>query len=123
MTEARVRELEEVNRGVTSLDLQVGEEPEGNALSDFIEDQNTPAPLDVVTEHEFKDEVRAGMGLLSDREREVLTLRFGLDDDTPRTLDEIGRALGVSRERARQLEVQAIRKLREAGFMGHADDA
>lgn len=118
MTEQRVRELEEMSRGVTSLDMQVGEDAEGNALSDFIEDQSAPAPVDVVTESEFKREVRHGLGSLTDREREVLELRFGLEDDRPRTLDEIGRTLGVSRERARQLEAQAIRRLRENGFMG-----
>jgi RNA polymerase sigma factor (sigma-70 family) len=117
-TVARVREVEQAARGVTSLEQPVGDTDESSLLRDFIEDLASPAPLDVVTEDEFKTDVREGLRILTDRERRVIELRFGLDDDIQRSLEDIGRHLGITRERVRQLEGQALRKLREGGFMG-----
>lgn len=123
MTVSRLQEVEQAARGIASLELEVGDAEDGSLLRDFVEDLGTPAPLDVVTEEEFKRDVRQGLAGLTERERRVIELRFGLDDDIQRSLEDIGRQLGITRERVRQLEAQALRKLREGGFMGHALEA
>ena len=123
MTESRVREVEQAARGITSLEMEVGDSEDGSLLRDFVEDLGNPAPLEVVTDAEFKRDVRQGLMGLTERERRVLELRFGLDDDIQRSLEDIGRQLGITRERVRQLEGQALRRLREGGFMGHGLEA
>jgi RNA polymerase primary sigma factor len=94
-----------------SLDSPVGEEDESN-LGDFIEDQNAVAPIDAAARKLLAAAVEDVLHELSEREQEVVRLRFGLDDGRPRTLEEVGRQFGVTRERIRQIEAKTLAKLR-----------
>jgi RNA polymerase primary sigma factor len=107
----RVREIIRVAQEPISLDMPIGEEDESH-LSDFLPDEASLAPQDAATNQLLKDQVKKVLNLLSDREREVLQLRFGLDDGRYRTLDEVGKEFKVTRERIRQIESKALRKLR-----------
>ena len=107
----RVREIIRVAQEPISLDMPIGEEDESH-LSDFLPDEASLAPQDAATNQLLKDQVKKVLDLLSDREREVLQLRFGLDDGRYRTLDEVGKEFKVTRERIRQIESKALRKLR-----------
>jgi len=93
------------------METPIGDD-EDSHLGDFIEDQNAAAPIDVAARHLLHDAVRAVLHELSEREQEVVRLRFGLDDGRPRTLEEVGRQFGVTRERIRQIEAKALRKLK-----------
>ena len=94
-----------------SLESPVGEEDDSN-LSDFIEDQRAPAPSEIASLQLLREQVEDALDSLGGRERRVLQLRFGLDDGRQRTLEEVGREFGVTRERIRQIEAKALRKLR-----------
>ena len=107
----RVREILKVAQEPVSLETPIGEE-EDSHLGDFIEDRNAPAPPDAATAQLRREEVARALGTLNDRERRVLQLRFGIDDGRSRTLEEVGRDFGVTRERIRQIEAKALRKLR-----------
>jgi RNA polymerase primary sigma factor len=107
----RVREIMRVAQEPISLDMPIGEEDESH-LGDFLPDEASLAPQDAATNQLLKDQVKKVLDLLSEREREVLQLRFGLDDGRYRTLDEVGREFKVTRERIRQIESKALRKLR-----------
>jgi RNA polymerase primary sigma factor len=107
----RVREAAKVARRPVSLEAPIGEEQD-NHLGDLIEDRNSPAPLEVATYQLLREQVDDVLGSLTGRERKVLRLRFGLDDGQTRTLEEVGREFGVTRERIRQIEAKALRKLR-----------
>ncbi|MGB4549467.1 MAG: sigma-70 family RNA polymerase sigma factor [Syntrophales bacterium] len=107
----RIREMQEITRRPISLDLVVGEEGE-TRLGDFIEDSSGPEPVEAISAEDLKTQLQDILETLSPREREVLTLRFGLEDGRPRTLEEVGQSFGVTRERIRQIESKALRKLR-----------
>jgi len=107
----KVREILRIGLDPLSLDSPVGDEDESN-LADFIEDQNAAAPIDVAARHLLASAVSEVLVELSDREQEVVRLRFGLDDGRPRTLEEVGRQFGVTRERIRQIEAKTLAKLR-----------
>ena len=107
----RVREILKVSQEPVSLETPIGEE-EDSHLGDFIEDRSAPAPADAATFQLLREQVDDVLGTLSDRERRVLRLRFGLEDGRSRTLEEVGRDFGVTRERIRQIEAKALRKLR-----------
>ena len=94
-----------------SLEAPVGEE-EDSHLGDFIADDDIPAPQDVASQMLLKEELNEVLDTLSEREARVLRLRFGLDDGRNRTLEEVGREFKVTRERIRQIEAKALRKLR-----------
>ena len=112
VTPARVREI--LAFAVEPLSLEAPTGPEDDAcLGDFLEDHAAPSPLDLAAARCLGDQVAAALDSLALRERQVLRLRFGFDDDRARTLEEIGRAFGVSRERIRQIEATALRKLRQ----------
>jgi RNA polymerase primary sigma factor len=91
--------------------MPVGEEEDGH-LEDFIEDQHTPPPLDMATDQVLQEKVSKVLNSLTPREGRVIQLRFGLKDGRAHTLDEVGRKFGVTRERIRQIEAKALRKLR-----------
>ncbi|MBI2888274.1 MAG: sigma-70 family RNA polymerase sigma factor [Chloroflexi bacterium] len=100
---------------VISLETPVGEEE--STLKEFIEDVGSPSPLDLITAQEAREEARRGLSILTPRERGILELRFGFAENRPRTLEEIGREFGITRERVRQIEREAIQKLRQSGFL------
>ena len=107
----RVREIIKISQEPVSLEMPIGEE-EDSSLGDFIEDNKILAPADAASRKMLKEQMDDVLGTLSDRERQVLAMRFGLDDGRTRTLEEVGRAFGVTRERIRQIEAKALRKLR-----------
>jgi len=111
ITPDKVREIQKVSQEPVSLETPIGEE-EDSHLGDFIEDQGSPAPAEVASFQLLKEQVEEVLDGLSGRERRVLQLRFGLDDGRQRTLEEVGREFGVTRERIRQIEAKALRKLR-----------
>jgi RNA polymerase primary sigma factor len=114
MTADRVREILKISQEPVSLEMPIGEE-EDSHLGDFIEDQKMPAPADAANRQLLREQVELVLDTLSEREREVLYMRYGLDDGRTRTLEEVGRHFGVTRERIRQIEAKALRKLRLPG--------
>ena len=107
----KIREILRIALDPLSLDSPVGEEDDSN-LGDFIEDQNAIAPIDAAARKLLAAAVGEVLHELSEREQEVVRLRFGLDDGRPRTLEEVGRQFGVTRERIRQIEAKTLAKLR-----------
>lgn len=107
---SKVREIMKVSQEPTSLETPVGDE-EDSHLGDFISDPG-PTPYDVTSRQLLKEHMEEVLATLSDREKRVLILRFGLEDGRPRTLEEVGAQFGVTRERIRQIEAKALRKLR-----------
>jgi RNA polymerase primary sigma factor len=107
----RVREILKISQEPVSLEMPIGEEDDSN-LGDFIEDHKILAPADAANVQMLKEQLEGVLGTLSDREREVLEMRFGLDDGQAHTLEEVGRRFSVTRERIRQIEAKALRKLR-----------
>jgi len=111
LTEDRVREIQRISLDPLSLDSPVGEEDDSN-LSDFIEDQAAEAPADAAARRMLNRAVIDALDELNDREKAVVRLRFGLDDGQARTLEEVGKEFGVTRERIRQIESKTLAKLR-----------
>ena len=107
----RVEEILKISQEPVSLETPIGEE-EDSRLGDFIEDRSAPAPADAASFQLLKEQIQEVLDTLTDRESRVLQLRFGLDDGRSRTLEEVGREFGVTRERIRQIEAKALRKLR-----------
>ncbi len=111
ITVDKVQELKKISQQPVSLESPIGEE-EDSHLGDFVEDKQAIAPLEAASEAMFRNEVEDILATLRPRERRVVQLRFGLVDDEPRTLEEVGRRMGLTRERIRQIEATALRKLR-----------
>jgi RNA polymerase primary sigma factor len=108
---AKVRRVMRISQEPMSLETPVGTE-ENSSLADFIEDESLPGPADQASRHLLKEQMEEILKGLSERERKVLEMRFGLKDGTARTLEEVGQEFGVTRERIRQIEAKALRKLR-----------
>ncbi|HEY8495948.1 MAG TPA: RNA polymerase sigma factor RpoD, partial [Limnochordales bacterium] len=111
LPEDRVREILKIAQEPVSLETPIGEE-EDSHLGDFIEDQEAPAPAEAASYLMLKEQLEDVLDTLTPREEKVLRLRFGLDDGRARTLEEVGQVFGVTRERIRQIEAKALRKLR-----------
>ena len=111
MEPERVREILKISQEPVSLEMPVGEEDD-SSLGDFIEDQKAPAPADVASVQDLKTQLNAVLNELPSRERDVIRMRFGLIDERAHTLEEVGKAFDVTRERIRQIEAKALRKLR-----------
>ncbi|BAS28309.1 RNA polymerase sigma factor RpoD [Limnochorda pilosa] len=111
MSPERVREIQKMAQEPVSLETPIGEE-EDSHLGDFIEDQEAPAPAEAASFTMLREQLEGVLDTLTPREEKVLRLRFGLDDGRARTLEEVGQVFGVTRERIRQIEAKALRKLR-----------
>lgn len=107
----RVREILKISQEPVSFETPIGEE-EDSHLGDFIKDDNVPVPADAAAFTLLKEQLEEVLGTLTEREQKVLTLRFGLEDGRARTLEEVGKEFNVTRERIRQIEAKALRKLR-----------
>ena len=107
----RVREILKISQEPVSLETPIGEE-EDSHLGDFIQDENAQAPIDAATFTMLREQIAEVLDTLTEREQKVLILRFGLEDGRSRTLEEVGRKFDVTRERIRQIEAKALRKLR-----------
>lgn len=107
----RVREIQKISQEPVSLETPIGEE-EDSHLGDFIQDDNVPVPAEAAAFTLLKEQLVEVLGTLTEREQKVLRLRFGLDDGRARTLEEVGKEFNVTRERIRQIEAKALRKLR-----------
>ena len=107
----KVREILKVSSDPISLDTPIGEEDDSH-LGDFIKDDSIVGPEDAAAYSMLQEQIQKLLGTLTEREQRVLTLRFGLDDGRTRTLEEVGREFNVTRERIRQIEAKALRKLR-----------
>jgi RNA polymerase primary sigma factor len=111
MSVEKVREIMKVAQEPVSLETPIGEE-EDSHLGDFIPDDDAPAPADAASHTMLREQLGDVLRSLTPREEKVLRLRFGLDDGRPRTLEEVGKEFNVTRERIRQIEAKALRKLR-----------
>ena len=111
MTEEKVREIMKIAQDPVSLETPIGEE-EDSHLGDFIPDEDAPAPAEAAAYSLLKEQIEEVLNTLNDREQNVLKLRFGLEDGRARTLEEVGKEFDVTRERIRQIEAKALRKLR-----------
>ncbi|HCD72316.1 MAG TPA: RNA polymerase sigma factor RpoD, partial [Thermovirga lienii] len=107
----KVEEIHRIAQEPVSLETPIGEE-EDSELGDFLEDKDIPSPEEAAAQQLLREQLEEMLEELTDREREVLRLRFGLEDGHPYTLEEVGRRFGVTRERIRQIEAKALRKLR-----------
>jgi RNA polymerase primary sigma factor len=111
----KVRQVLDVSRHPVSLEAPVGQD--GDAfLGDFIEDETMPAPIDLASQQLLKSQISDSLQRLTDRERRIIQLRYGLEDGRYRTLEEVGREFGITRERIRQIEAKALRKLRRPSY-------
>ncbi len=107
----KVRKIMRISQEPMSLEMPIGQE-DSSLLGDFIEDDKIMGPVDAASRQLLKEQIRSALGVLSEREREVLEMRFGLKDGQDHTLEEVGKHFGVTRERIRQIEAKALRKLR-----------
>ncbi|HHT14857.1 MAG: RNA polymerase sigma factor RpoD [Christensenellales bacterium] len=111
ITEAKVREIMKIAQEPVSLETPIGEE-EDSHLGDFIQDEDAPAPAEAAANTLMREQIWDLLKTLTPREEKVLRMRFGLEDGNPRTLEEVGKVFGVTRERIRQIEAKALRKLK-----------
>lgn len=118
---AKVRSIVRIAQEPMSLEMPIGTE-ESSQLGDFIEDESMPEPVDAAAKELLKEQVENALSVLSERERQVLEMRFGLLDGKDYTLEEVGRYFNVTRERIRQIEAKALRKLRHPTRSRHLRD-
>jgi RNA polymerase primary sigma factor len=120
MPTEKVDRLKDIAQAITSLDTPIGDD--GAALQDFLEDDSPVGPEELAVEAVGREALEQGLNALPERERQVLILRFGLDSGTPRTLEEVGAVMGFSRERARQVERDALAALRSPEIRARLQD-
>ena len=108
---AKALEIMKISQEPTSLQTKIGDD-EDSVLGDFVQDTSQPTPYDATSKVLLREQLEEVLATLNDREKRVLIMRFGLEDGKPRTLEEVGKAFGVTRERIRQIEAKAIRKLK-----------
>ncbi|MFQ5434371.1 MAG: RNA polymerase sigma factor RpoD [Anaerolineae bacterium] len=108
----KIRDIMRISMDPMSLETPVGNGDDSTELGDFIRDESVVEPVDAASKELLREQIRNVLGFLSDREREVLEMRFGLNDGKDHTLEEVGKSFGVTRERIRQIEAKALRKLR-----------
>ena len=113
-----MREIIKVGQDPVSLETPIGEE-EDSHLGDFIPDEDTPSPAEATSANILREELERQLFTLTDRERHVIKLRFGLYDGRTRTLEEVGKEFDITRERIRQIEAKALRKLRHPSRARH----
>jgi RNA polymerase primary sigma factor len=111
MPEEKIRKILKISKEPISMETPIGDDDDSH-LGDFIEDQGALAPAEAASHQLLREQVKDALGSLTQREQEVLRLRFGLDDGRSRTLEEVGKEFKVTRERIRQIEAKALRKLR-----------
>ena len=121
MSPDRVREIQKISQEPVSLETPIGEE-EDSQLGDFIEDSSAVAPPEAASDSMLREQLDQVLDGLADRERKVIKFRFGLEDGHPRTLEEVGREFGVTRERIRQIESKTLAKLRHPSRSGRLKD-
>ena len=121
MSAERIREIQKISQEPVSLETPIGEE-EDSQLGDFIEDSQAVAPPEAASDSMLREQLEQVLDGLADRERKVIKLRFGLEDGHPRTLEEVGREFGVTRERIRQIESKTLAKLRHPSRSGRLKD-
>jgi RNA polymerase primary sigma factor len=115
ISDDKVRQVLDVSRHPVSLEAPVGQD--GDAfLGDFIEDETMPQPIELASQQLLKSQISDALAKLTERERKIVVLRFGLEDGRFRTLEEVGREFGITRERIRQIEAKALRKLRHPSY-------
>ncbi|MFC1935781.1 sigma-70 family RNA polymerase sigma factor, partial [Chloroflexota bacterium] len=117
----KIREVREISQTPVSLETPIGEEGDSH-LGDFIEDRAALAPVDAASYQLLKEQIDETLDSLNEREKRILQLRFGLEDGRSRTLEEVGQEFGVTRERIRQIEAKALRKLRHPKHSGKLRD-
>ena len=118
MSADKVREILKISQDPVSLETPIGEE-EDSHLGDFIPDEDTPAPADAAAANILREVIERELKTLTDREELVIKLRFGLYDGKPRTLEDVGKDFKITRERIRQIEAKALRKLRHPSRARH----
>jgi RNA polymerase primary sigma factor len=121
MSADRVREIQKISQEPVSLETPIGEE-EDSQLGDFLEDTSAVAPPEAASDSMLREQLEQVLDGLADRERKVIKFRFGLEDGHPRTLEEVGREFGVTRERIRQIESKTLVKLRHPSRSGKLKD-
>jgi len=109
----KIRYIQKISQEVVSLESPVGDDDEDSTLSDFIKDEASLSPDQLASQALLKDQIREILGDLTERERKILAMRFGLDDNITHTLEEVGKVFGVTRERIRQIEAKALDKIRQ----------
>ena len=114
ISESKVREIIKIAQEPVSLETPIGEE-EDSHLGDFIVDENAPAPAEVASNAMMREQLQEVLHTLTPREEKVIRLRFGLEDGQAHTLEEVGKEFNVTRERIRQIEAKALRKIRHPG--------
>src|SRR5574343_287659 len=108
----KVHYIQKISQEVISLETPIGDDDEDSTLSDFIKDETSMSPDQLANAALLRDQIREVLVDLTDRERKILSMRFGLEDNIPHTLEEVGKVFGVTRERIRQIEAKALEKIR-----------